>query len=333
MTTHSLPTVAIIATGGTIASAGEHSLDIVEYNKDIYEAHRLLDEIPEACTAAELVIVSQNTIGSDAIGPPDWLALHQTIESTALEHPQVDGFVVTHGTATLEETAYFLNLTLKVDKPVVVVGAQRPITGISSDGPINLLNAVRLAASERARGLGVLVVLNDEIHAARDVSKRSVFRLNAFHSPDFGVLGHMDLDDILIYSRTTVFYTIDSEFDLQAVGQLPRVDVVTSYAGSDGVAVEAFVEAGAKGLVVASLAPGLAPPSQTLALRGAIDSGVIVVYSCRAGAGRVLKFQIHQVQGSIVADNLTPQKARVLLMLALTRYTDANDIQTLFSRY
>lgn len=330
---HKLPTVAIVATGGTIASAGEHRLDIVEYHKDIYDAQRLLKEVPEAREAANLVVISQDTIGSDAIGPTDWVALHRTIESTASQHPEVDGFVITHGTATLEETAYFLNLTLKINKPIVVVGAQRPITGISTDGPINLLNAVRLAASERARGLGVLVVLNDEIHAAREVTKSSVFRLNAFQSPDFGVLGHTDLDDILIYRQPTRAHTVACEFDLHEVERLPRVDVVSSYAGSDGVAVDAFVDAGAKGLVVASLAPGLAPPAQTAALGRAIKCGVVVVYSCRAGAGRVLKFHIHQVEGSIVADNLTAQKARVLLMLALTRSADTDEIQAMFARY
>ena len=328
-----LPTVAIVATGGTIASAGEHSLDIVEYSKDIYTAERLLEEIPEARDAANLVVVSQDTIGSDAIGPDDWLKLHQKIESTARQHPQVDGFVITHGTATLEETAYFLNLTLKLDKPIVVVGAQRPITGISTDGPINLVSAIRLAASDRARGLGVLVVLNDEIHAARDVTKRSVFRLNAFQTPDFGVLGHTDLDDIVIYRRPTRRHTVTSEFDLSEVGTLPRVEIVSSYAGADGVAVDAFVEAGAKGLVVASLAPGLAPPLQTTALQRAVERGVVVAYSCRAGAGRVLKFHLHQVEGSLVADNLSPQKARILLMLALTRSSQAEKIQPLFREY
>ena len=328
-----LPKIAIIATGGTIASAGEDTLDIVEYRKAIYTAEQLLTEIPEASAAADLVVVSQATIGSDAIGPSDWLALHRSIESTAREHPDVDGFVITHGTATLEETAYFLNLALKVDKPVVVVGAQRPITGISSDGPINLLNAIRLAASEAARGLGVLVVMNDEIHAARDVSKGSVFRLNAFRSPDFGVLGHTDMDKIDIYRKPTRQHTLDTEFDLAGVQDLPRVDVVPSYAGADGVAVNAFIAAGAKGLVVASLAPGTAPPTQTAALEQAVEQGVVVVYSCRAGAGRVLKFYIDQVKGSIVADNLTPQKARVLLMLGLTRNADANVIQRMFERY
>ena len=328
-----LPKVAIIATGGTIASAGEHSLDIVEYDKDIYAAERLLQEIPEARGVADLLVVSHVTIGSDAIGPADWLTLHEKIEATAREHPDVSGFVITHGTATLEETAYFLNLTLKVDRPVVVVGAQRPITGISTDGPMNLLGAIRLAACEAARGLGVLVILNEEIHAARDVTKGSVFRLDAFRTPDFGVLGHTDLDDIRIYRQPTRRHTVGTEFDLSAVETLPTVGIVASYAGADRVAVEAFVAAGVEGLVVSSLAPGMAPPGQTSALRQAVEQGVVVAYSCRAGAGRVLKFHIHQVQGSIVADNLNPQKARVLMMLALTRSSQAEEIQRMFGEY
>ena len=328
-----LPKVAVIATGGTIASVGEHSLDIIEYQKDIYDAERLLREIPEASAVAELLVVSQDTIGSDAIGPVEWLELHRNIEATARTNPDVRGFVVTHGTATLEETAYFLSLTLKVDRPVVVVGAQRPITGISTDGPINLLSAIRLAASEAAKGLGVLVVLNDEIHAARAVTKGSGFRLNAFQTPDFGVLGHTDMDEIFIYRRPTRCHTVTSEFDLRGVETLPRVDIVSSYAGADGVLVDALVEAGVQGLVVASLAPGLAPPLQTAALREAVRCGVVVAYSCRAGAGRVLKFYKHQAEGSIVADNLSPQKARVLMMLALTRTSVSAEIQRMFGEY
>ena len=327
------PKVAIIATGGTIASAGEHSLDIIEYDKDIYTAERLLEEIPEARRVADLLVVSHVTIGSDAIGPNDWLTLHRKIEATAREHPDVGGFVVTHGTATLEETAYFLNLTLKIDRPVVVVGAQRPITGLSTDGPMNLVGAIRLAGCEAARGLGVLVVLNDEIHAAREVTKGSVFRLDAFRTPDFGVLGHTDLDEIRIYRQPTRRHTVASEFDLSEIETLPQVGVVASYAGADGVAVEAFVASGAKGLVISSLAPGMVPPAQTCALRKAVEQGVVVAYSCRAGAGRVLKFYIYQVEGSIVTDNLNPQKARVLLMLALTRTTQAEEIQRMFNEY
>ena len=326
------PKVAIVATGGTIASTGDHALDIVDYQGDIYAIERLLEEIPIADEVADILPVSHDTVGSDEIGPPEWLSLHRRIEHTAKQHPDLNGIVVTHGTATLEETAYFLNLTLKVTLPVVVVGAQRPITGLSTDGPMNLVGALRVAGSHAARELGVLVVMNDAIHAAREVTKQSIFRLDAFQSPDFGVLGHADLDGIVFYRHPVRQHTTQTEFEIADLETLPRVDVVASYAGADGTAVEAHIRAKTQGLVVAALAPGTTPPRQTGALNDAIVQGIVVVYASRAGSGRVLALS-HQADDSVTADNLNPEKARVLLMVALTRTSDPKEVQRIFEQY
>lgn len=328
-----LPKVALIGTGGTIGSTGFHSLDLVEYLGPMLSIGQLLAKVPECAGVADVITVEHSVIGSDAIQVSDWLSLTRLIETTVHQHADLQGVVVTHGTATLEETAYFLNLALNVDIPVVLVGSQRPSTGLSSDVGMNLFGAVRVAASEAARDLGVLVVMNEQIHAAREVTKRSVFRLDAFDSPDVGILGHTDLDAIHIYRRPVRKHTTDTPFRVGELQSLPRVDIVMSYAGADAVPVDACVEAGAKGLVVASLAPGTAPPEQTTALVQAIEGGVTVAYTTRAGAGRTLKLEKTQAQGSITADNLNAQKARVLLMLALGQSTDREKLQRMFDEY
>ena len=327
------PSVAIIGTGGTIGSTGFHSLDLVEYRGPMVEIDALIAQVPELDQYADVITVEHSTVASDAITVDDWLSLSRLIDHTVSEHPGLSGVVVTHGTATLEETAYFLNLTLRCRLPVVLVGAQRPATGLSSDTRMNLLSAVRTAVSEGARGQGVLVVLNETIQAAREVTKSSVFRLDAFRTPDFGVLGHTDLDVIHWYRHVTRRHTYSSELGLDDETELPRVDIVPSYAGADGVAVDAFVAAGAVGLVVGSLAPGTAPPVQTEALTRAVSRGVAVVYSSRAGGGRVLDLPHGQASGSITADNLSPQKARVLLMLALRRTSETAALKRFFDEY
>ena len=192
----SLPRVAIIGTGGTIASVGRHSLELVEYitNKTMYDVHELLARVPEADRVAQVVPVPYATLPSTSIEPTHWLELNERIHSLVEEDPALDGIVLTHGTATLEETAYFLSLTHKIHRTVVVTGAQRPASGLSTDAFLNIVNALRVAGSEAARGLGVVVMLNDEIHAAREVAKTSTQRLHTFRTPDFGALGHADAD-------------------------------------------------------------------------------------------------------------------------------------------
>lgn len=328
--------VGLIGTGGTISSIGRDSLDLWEYMDSSRKAEpdELLVRFPEVAAAADIVPVRFRAVGSTAIGPADWLALDAAVHEAVRREAPLDGLVITHGTATLEETAYFLNLTLKVEVPVVVVGAQRPATGLSSDAALNLLNAVRVAGAPEARGLGVLVLLNDEIQAARDVSKTSTLRLETFRSPDLGMLGYADPDGrVAIYRRPARRHAPDTELDVRGRTELPRVDIALSYAGADGAAIRAFVTAGARAIVSASLPPGVTTPAETEALLEARRRGVVVVLSSRAGSGRVLPRSLLRERGFVVADNLTPQKARVLAMLVLTRTEDVGEIQRMYDEY
>ncbi len=241
--------------------------------------------------------------------------------------------MIGHGTASLEETAFFLNLTLRVPVPVVLVGSQRPASALSTDAGMNLLNAIRVAASPEARGKGVLVVLNDEIHAAREVTKTSTFRLQTFRTPDFGVLGHADADRVAFYRAPLRRHAPDTEFDVRALDALPRVDIAYSYVGGDDAAVRAFLAAGARGIVSAGFAPGSPGTAEAAALREAVRNGVTVVQSTRAGSGRTFRGTRATESGFLVADNLNPQKARLLLALALTRTNDPGEITRIFETY
>jgi L-asparaginase len=328
--------VALIGTGGTISSIGRDSLDLWEYMDTSRKAEpvELLQRFPEVAGAAEIIPVGFRSVGSTAIGPAEWLALTAAVHDAVGREAPLDGLAITHGTATLEETAYFLHLTLKVDSAVVLVGAQRPASGLSSDAGLNLLNAVRVAGSPEARGLGVLVLLNDEIQSARDVTKSSTLRLEAFRSHDLGMLGYADPDGrVAIYRRPVRRHAPDTEFDVRGRSELPRVDIAASYAGADGTAIRAFVAVGARAIVSASLPPGVVTPVETEALLEARKQGVLIVMSSRAGSGRVLPRTLLRRQGLVVADNLTPQKARVLAMLALTRTDDPAEVQRMFDEY
>jgi len=330
------PRVALIGTGGTIFSIGRDSLDLWEYMDAGRKAEpdELLVRFPEVAEAAEVVPVRFRAVSSANVGPTDWLALDAAVHATVTREAPLDGVVITHGTATLEETAYFLNLTLKVDATVVLVGSQRPASGLSSDAGLNLLNAVRVAGAQEARGLGVLVLLNDEIQAAREVSKTSTLRLETFRSHDLGMLGYADPDGrVAIYRRPSRRHAPSTEFDVSGRTELPRVDVAASYAGADGTAVRAFVAAGARAIVAASLPPGVTTPAETDALLDARRRGVLIVLSSRAGSGRVLPRTVVRERGFVVADNLNPQKARVLAMLALTRTDDVSAVQRMFDEY
>jgi L-asparaginase len=330
------PRVAVIGTGGSISTVGRHSLDQHEYGHygRTLQVDELLALFPEVSTAAEVVPVRFRALPSTAVMSADWLELNELVHRVAAHELPPAGIVITHGTATLEETAYFLNLTLKVDVPVVVVGAQRPPNGLSTDAGLNLVNAVRVATSPEARGLGVLVLLNDEVQGAREVTKTSTYRLETFRSPDLGMLGYADPDGrVAIYRAPTRRHAPATEFDVRGRAELPRVDIAYSYAGSDGAAVRAFVGAGARAIVSAGLAPGRVPPPEADALDEARRQGVLVVQSSRAGSGRVIEPRRLREQGIVSADNLNPQKARVLTMLALTLTEDPLQIQRMFEEY
>ena len=329
-----LPRIAVIGTGGTISSLGAGTLDVLDYpdfgQKLTSEA--LLDRFPETRLVADPVPVTFRQVGSTAIGPADWLELRGTIHRIAREEPGIAGFVIPHGTATLEETAFFLNLTLAVSQPVVLVGAQRPASALGTDAGMNLVNALRVAGCPEARGLGVLVVLNDEIHPARDVVKTSTYRVQTFRSLDYGALGHVDGDGPHFYRAPLKAHMPDTPFAGRDIGKLPRVDIIYSYAGADGDLVAAAVAAGAKGLVSAGFAPGTPSPAQQAAFLDAARSGVVVV-QCSRATGRIAPRRRLRETGIVAGEDLTPQKARILLALMLTTTSDIAEIQRAFQSY
>jgi L-asparaginase len=332
--TSSLPRVAVIGTGGTISSWSQSSLDTMDYPE--FGAKRPVDEILEHVKEARLVAdplpVPFRSVGSTAIGPADWVELRERVHATAARQPDLAGFVILHGTATLEETAFFLNLTLAIPQTVVLVGAQRPASALGSDAGINLVNALRVAGSPLARGLGVLVVLNDEIHAARDVVKTSTYRQHTFRSLDFGALGHVDGDGIHIYRAPTPAHAPEGEFSALGDIVLPRVEILMSYAGADATFIDAAIAAGARGLVSAGLAPGLVTPAERVAYERAVASGIVVVQCTRAASGRVGRRRYLQEAGIIAGEDFSPQKARILLSLALSRTDDTAEIAAIFAR-
>ena len=328
------PPVHILGTGGSISGIGPHRLDYTLYpdsGKKLTVAE-LLARLPEARELAELSGEDVLQVGSPSIGPAEWLQLHKRIE--ALFAGKTAGIVITHGTATLEETAYFLHLTVKSERPVVITGAMRPPSAVGTDAELNLLDAIRLAASPEAAGRGVLTILNQEIQSARDVTKSNAFRVDTFHSRDFGVLGFVDSDArVLFYRSVTRAHTTKTMFDVRGRKDLPRVDIVYSYAGADGVLVDALTERRPAGMVLVGFGGGSYPAAFLDAGRRAVKAGIPVVLATRSWNGRVVTTPKKEADGFIVCDDLMPQKARILLMLALTLTSERATIQNMFYEY
>ncbi|MGD9845482.1 MAG: asparaginase, partial [Variibacter sp.] len=259
----SLPKIAVIACGGTIGSVSADTLDVVDYpeqGKKVPVA-ALLARVPEAARIADVQGVDFSAVSSSAIGPAEWLALRATIERLVREGAQ--GVVVLHGTGTLEETAFFLHLVWASAIPIVLTGAQRPPSAVSSDAGMNLVSSLRAAADPASRDRGVMVVLNDEIFPARDVVKTSTFRLQTFQAPGLGPIGCVDGDGVF-FRRTSASAggVFSSSIARQTIDAWPRVDIVYSYAGADGVMIDAAVKAGARGIVSAGFAPGIPTPAE-----------------------------------------------------------------------
>ena len=334
--TSPLPRVRLIATGGSIAGVGPHRLDYILYpelGKHI-SIEESLARVPEVNEIAQVQAENLISVGSTAVGPPEWLAMANRINGIFREDTDATGVAMTHGTATLEETAYFLHLTVKSDKPMVITGAMRPPTALSTDADINLLDAVRIAASPHAGGMGVLTVLNNEIHSARDVVKTSTFRVQTFRPNDLGFLGYADSEgEVLFYRAPTRKHTTRTEFDVSGRDSLPRVDVVYAYAGADGMLIDAVRRNGSDGLVVAGFGGGTYPPVFVEAAAEAVKDGIPVVLASRSTTGRVIMTPQKQDAGFIVSDNLLPQKARILLMLGLSITKDRDELQRMFRDY
>ena len=327
-----VPTVAVLSTGGTIASM--HDPEVGGYVPALSGAD-LVAAIPEIEDTAQLHVEQISNISSSDMTPEIWLRLSRRI-AELLSNADISGAVVTHGTNTLEETAYFLDLTIQSDKPVVLVGAQRPASDPDTDGPRNLLDAIRVAASPEAVGKGVMVVMNGQINAARDVTKSSTSQVETFRSLEFGAIGIADFEGVRFYRSPLRRQT----FTIDAETTLGRVEIVSSYAGADGRLIRSLVdEGGVGGIVVAGLGLGSVPGVMFDAIEEARSAGVPVVISTRVPTGRVFPrggsrgsaLYLRSI-GCVLADNLTPQKARILLMLALTRTRDPADLQGYFNQ-
>jgi len=312
-----MPLIKIISTGGTIANTAHGLISIDEVLKDI----------PQARAMADFEVSEATRVRSGALRLAHWHDIAR-MANAAADDARVDGIIVTHGTFTTEETAYFLHLVVRTEKPVVVVASQRKHDEVGNDGDRNMLDAIRLTLCPEARGKGVLVTLHEEIHSAREVTKTNQ-RPGGFHSLGRGILGHIEDDQVSFFYAPIRRHTFRSEFDMREIRELPRVDVIAAYVGGDDDAAQACVAAGARGLVISGYAYNGHPSADQLAgIEKIAASGIPVVLSNRGGQGRIpVDWNDPFVQG----DSLVPHKARILLMLGLTKTKDPRELQRMFN--
>nr|WP_169752492.1 type II asparaginase [Campylobacter mucosalis] len=324
------PTIYILATGGTIAGSGSGELS-TSYTSGTVTVDKLIAAVPQINEIATIKGEQISQIGSQEMNNEVWLKLAKRVNEL-LTTGKADGIVITHGTDTMEETAYFLDLVVKSDKPIVMVGAMRNSTSMSADGPLNLFNAVNVAMSKDAVGKGVLVTMNDEIHAAREVTKTNTTAVDTFKSPNTGKIGTVFYGNVKFYMAPVRKHTTNSMFDITKITELPRVDIVYSHANDNADFVNVALKNGAKGIVSAGMGNGNPFPSVLKALNEGAKNGVIVVRDSRVGTGETTRNgEVNDDENGFVAsDNLNAQKARVLLMLALTKTTDKAKIQEIF---
>ncbi|HEY4306010.1 MAG TPA: asparaginase [Gemmatimonadaceae bacterium] len=316
------PEVLVLATGGTIASTGNYYGD-----KGGAVTHITVEELTKAAPGIEKVATLSadqfSNVASGSIGPKQWLDLSKRINTAFKERPALAGVVVTHGTDTMEETAYFLDLTVQGDHPVIITGAMRPADAIGADGPANLYNAARAAAAPASKGRGAMVLMDDRLFAAREVTKTNTTRVETFQAPEHGPLAIADHDTIAFGRARPTHRRV---FDVANLNDLPRVDIIYTYGGADSVLIDAAVNAGAKGIVIAGAGAGATTPGQSSAIRRAGQKGVIVVIGSRTGSGRVAGSTTRVSPG-----DLNVQKARILLMLALTQSSDMKELAKIFN--
>lgn len=328
------PRVRLIATGGTISNRAGGRLT----------ADELVASIPDLERYARAETEQFANTSSSSLTLEQWLQLSRRINELFRNDADLAGVVVTSGTDTLEETAYFLHLTVIDPRPVVVVGAMRNPSTLGFEGAANLLQAFRVAADPASRGKGALVVMNDEINSAREVTKTNSVRLQTFETRGYGILGVVDRDRVVFYRDTLKRHTADSEFDVFAIDELPRVDILMVYQGAPGDLIEAAADAGAQGIVIAAAGAGATSGTQRQGIISALEQGVFVVTSTRTGSGRIASRSGRgQRRGSgagsrnlaywVAAEDLAPLKARILLMLALAMTDDRAEVQRMFEEY
>jgi L-asparaginase len=328
-----LPNITILATGGTIAGAAATGTQAA-YTSGAVTIDAMLAAVPGIKDLANIKGEQISNVGSQDMTLEIMLTIAKRI-NVLLAQKEVDGIVVTHGTDTMEETAFFLNLVVKSDKPVVMVGSMRPSTAVSADGPLNLFDAVAVAADPKARGLGVLVVMNDWIHGAHSLTKTSTTAIQTFMSPQRGLVGISSYGKNDFYNTPVWKHTTASEFDIASVTKLPRVDIVFACADMSADLIDASVENGAKGIVIAGVGNGNMNKASLEAAARAARKGVVVVRSSRVATGTVGRnVEVNDDEMNFVAsDELNPQKSRILLMLALLKPRSTVELQSLFQSY
>ena len=331
-----LPRVHFVATGGTISNREGGRLTAAELAKSMPGVERF----------AELTHEQFANVASSELTLKQWVGLSKRVNELFAEDKTLAGIVVTSGTDTLEETAFFLHLTVRDPRPVVVLGSMRNPSTVGYEGAANLLQGVRVAADPQSRDKGVLVVLNDEINSARHVTKTDALRLQTFRSRDYGQLGVVDRDRVVYFNQITRRHNEQVEFDISQINELPRVDVIMVYQGASGDLIKAAVDNGAKGIVIAVAGAGATSGTQNEGLAYAASKGVFIVTSTRTGSGRIAPpraqtppgftpspEQQRRRQFTIAGEDHVPVKARVLLMVALTKTTDRSELQRIFSEY
>ena len=326
------PRIVIVATGGTIAGAAE-STTAAGYKSGAVAVDVLINAVPQMKKFADVKGVQVSSVGSQDMNDEMWIKLATEV-NRLLAQSDVDGVAITHGTDTMEETAYFLNLVVKSDKPVVLTGSMRPSTSLSADGPLNIYNAVGVASDPRAKGRGVLVVANDDIHGARAITKRHTTDVETFVSPEVGLVGVCLFDDREFSRSPARAHTTATPFTVKEGQTLPRVDIIYAHAGMSPDLIDAAVANGAKGLVIAGVGDGNMTTPALDAVKRAIAKGVVVVRSSRVGEGiirRNIEVDDDKV-GTVASMELNPAKARVLLKLALTQSSDPKAIQEMFDK-
>jgi L-asparaginase len=328
-----LPNIVIIATGGTIAGEAATSTQ-AGYTSGQVGVETLIRAVPTLGKIAKVTGEQISNVGSQDMSDAIWLKLAKRVNELA-KSPDVDGIVITHGTDTLEETAYFLHLAAKTQKPVVLTGSMRPSSALSADGPLNIYNAVAIAGDPGAAGRGVLIAINDQIHSAHDMTKMNTTSVETFMSPYRGLIGSSSYGVNQFYREPFKKNTTESEFSVGGLTELPRVDILYVYEDMPGDLVNAAVSAGAKGIVTAGVGNGNMPKAVMDALSRAVQSGVVVVRASRVPTGYVGRnVEVNDDALNFVAsEELNPPKARVLLRLALTKTKDPKQVQKFFNEY
>ena len=327
------PNIYILATGGTIAGDSQSALS-GDYTSGEVSIDQLIASVPQIGELATIKGEQISNIGSQEMNNEILIKLANRVNELLVKN-DVDGVVITHGTDTMEESAYFLNLVVKSKKPIVFVGAMRTANSMSSDGALNIFNAVNVAINPKSWNKGALIVLNDEIHAAREATKTNTTALNSFSSPNSGKIGSVNYGVVNFYMQSTRKHTVDSEFNIKDIKEFPRVDIIYSHTNDEADFVNLAVEKGAKGIVLAGLGNGNPYPSVEKALENAAANGVIVVRSSRTGSGSTsVGGEVDDEKlGFLSGDNLNPQKARILLMTALCKTDDKEKIKEYFATH